>query len=71
MTPPQCKAARALLGWSQTELAQNAGVGSSIVADFELGTRQLSEHALAKLQLAFEDAGVQFTNGWRPGVKMR
>jgi transcriptional regulator with XRE-family HTH domain len=71
MTPGQCKAARTLLGWSQTELAQNAGVGRSIVSDFELGTRQLSEHALGKMQLALEDAGIQFTNGKRPGVKMR
>jgi transcriptional regulator with XRE-family HTH domain len=71
MTPAQCKAARILLGWSQTELAQHAGVGGSSVADFELGSRQLSEHALFKLQLAFEDAGVQFTTGKRGGVRMR
>jgi transcriptional regulator with XRE-family HTH domain len=71
MTPGQCKAARALLGWSQTELAKNAGVGRSIVSDLELGSRKVSDHALSKLQLALEDAGVEFTSGMRPGVKMR
>jgi transcriptional regulator with XRE-family HTH domain len=71
MTPAQCKAARALLGWSQTELAQNAGVGRSTVTEFELGSRQVSEHVLAKLQLALEDAGVEFTSGMRRGVRLR
>jgi DNA-binding XRE family transcriptional regulator len=71
MTPAQCKAARALLGWSQTELAQNAGVGRSTVTNFELESLPVSEHVHTKLQLALEDAGIQFTKGIRPGVKMR
>jgi transcriptional regulator with XRE-family HTH domain len=71
MTPAQCKAARTLLGWSQTELAQNAGVGRGTVTDFELSNRQPSDHALSKLQLALEDAGIVFTKGLRPGVRMR
>ena len=71
MTPAQCKTARSLLGWSQTELAQNAGVGKNTVTDFELESLPVSEHALTKLQLALEDAGIQFTKGIRPGVKMR
>jgi transcriptional regulator with XRE-family HTH domain len=71
MTPAQCKAARTLLGWSQTELAQNAGVGRSIVTGFEQESRQISDHALSKLQLALEDAGIVLTKGLRPGVKLR
>jgi transcriptional regulator with XRE-family HTH domain len=48
-----------LLGWSQTELAKNAGVGRSIVSDLELESRKVSDHALSKLQLALEGAGVE------------
>jgi DNA-binding XRE family transcriptional regulator len=71
MTPTQCKAARALLGWSQTELAKNAGVGRSTVTNFELESLGVSEHVLTKLQLALEDARIQFTKGLRPGVRIR
>lgn len=39
ITAVQVKVARALLGWSQQELAKNANVGPSTVADFERGQR--------------------------------
>jgi len=35
LTPEQVKAARALLAWSQQELANQARVSSSTIADFE------------------------------------
>jgi DNA-binding XRE family transcriptional regulator len=69
MTPAQCRAARALLGWSQDELARNAGISRSSVAQFELELRQGQNRD--QLQIALEDAGIEFTNGQRPGVKMR
>ncbi|WP_431208747.1 helix-turn-helix domain-containing protein [Burkholderia cepacia] len=37
--PEQVKAARALLAWSQQELARKAHVATSTVADFERGVR--------------------------------
>ena len=58
-----------MLGWSQAELASNAGVGRSSVAHFELGRRQGSK-IREKIQLALEDA-VEFTNGDRPGIRLR
>jgi len=35
LTAAHCRAARALFGWSQKDLARHAGISSSTVADFE------------------------------------
>jgi predicted transcriptional regulator len=40
MTPEQCRAARAWLDWSQTELAEKAQIGLSTLKDFEAGKRE-------------------------------
>jgi transcriptional regulator with XRE-family HTH domain len=71
MTPAQCRAARALVGLSQATLAKMAGLGVSTVADFELERRSVSPEAAHSLQQALEASGVEFTNGKRPGVRMR
>ena len=39
LTPEQVKAARALLAWSQQELATQARVSPSTIADFERDSR--------------------------------
>jgi transcriptional regulator with XRE-family HTH domain len=70
MTHEQCRAARALLELSQATLAKAAGVGVSTVADFELERRAVSPEAADKMQTALEAAGVKFTNGKRPGVRL-
>ena len=36
LTPEQCRAARAVLGWSREDLAQKAGVSAGTVVGFEL-----------------------------------
>jgi transcriptional regulator with XRE-family HTH domain len=69
----QIKAARALLGWSQEELAAMAGVSVPTVkrleaADGLLGGR---EDTANKLRGALERAGIDFTNGRQPGVRLR
>jgi len=71
MTPSQCRAARALLDWTQTEAADAAGLGVSTVIDFERERRRVSEDAVAAIRKALEKAGVEFTNGKRPGVRLR
>jgi transcriptional regulator with XRE-family HTH domain len=71
MTPRQCRAARSLLGWSQDELAQVSQVHKSTIALFELGKRQPYDRTLDDLRAALEAAGVEFTNGMRPGVRLR
>lgn len=37
MSPRQCKAARALLGWKQDKLAVKAGISKRTVVRFESG----------------------------------
>jgi transcriptional regulator with XRE-family HTH domain len=69
----QIKAARALLGWSQDDLAAMAGVSVPTVkrleaADGLLGGR---EDTGIRLRGALERAGVEFTNGNHPGVRLR
>jgi transcriptional regulator with XRE-family HTH domain len=70
MTPGQCRAARGLLNWSQTVLAAAAALSRSTVADFELERREVSPEAVAKMRSALTTAGVTFTNGKRPGVRL-
>ena len=71
MTPAQCRAARALLDLTQTQLAEAAGFGLSTVVDFERLRREVSADAIAAIRSALEAAGVEFTNGDRPGVRLK
>jgi transcriptional regulator with XRE-family HTH domain len=68
-TPEQCRAARGLLGWSQQRLADQARVGLVTVHQLEAGISQPRRATLEVIQRAFEDAGVEFTDGEQPGVR--
>ncbi|MRG54587.1 helix-turn-helix domain-containing protein [Phyllobacterium sp. SYP-B3895] len=59
----QSRAARALLGWSQADLAQRARVGVSTVADFERGARVPVTNNLDAMRAGFESAGITFALG--------
>jgi transcriptional regulator with XRE-family HTH domain len=65
----QCRMARAALGLGVRELAAAAKVSADTVARFERGD-QLKERTVEALQRALESAGVEFTNGDRPGVRL-
>jgi transcriptional regulator with XRE-family HTH domain len=56
----QCRAARALIGWSRDDLAQASHVGFRTIVDFERGARQPQTRTLIDLQRALEHAGVIF-----------
>ena len=73
ITPEQCRAARAALTLSQSELAQLADVGRSTVSDFEVASRRPNTANLAALRTALEAAGVVFidANGGGPGLRLR
>jgi predicted transcriptional regulator len=71
----QLKAARALIGWSQEELASAAEVSLPTIKRLEaaegwLAGRQTTAH---KIRVALEKAGVEFIdeNGGGPGVRLR
>ena len=71
ITIEQIKAARALLKWSQTELAQQAGLSHPTVKRLEGDTKlKVSEEARSKIIQTLEAAGIEFTNGKKPGVRL-
>jgi transcriptional regulator with XRE-family HTH domain len=59
---PEIRAGRALLGWSQTDLAKAASVGIATVRRLEAMSGEVrgSADTLWRIQKALEDAGVQF-----------
>jgi transcriptional regulator with XRE-family HTH domain len=70
----QFRAARGLLGWSQTKLAEMAGLSLPTVKRVESGLGPpVSDHAREKLGRALQQAGVEFIdeNGGGPGVRLR
>jgi transcriptional regulator with XRE-family HTH domain len=73
MTPAQCRAARALLDWTQVRLADAAGIGVATVTSFERSWRVASPATIQAMQRALEDAGVEFIpeNGSGEGVRMK
>lgn len=73
MRPAQCRAGRALLDITQTQLASLAGMGLSTVVDFEKERRQVSATAVEAIQKALNRAGIEFIdeNGGGPGVRLR
>ena len=71
MTPAQCRMARAGIGWGVRDLASAASVAGSTLVDFEAGRRHPHPRTLTAIRAALEAAGVEFTNGDSPGVKLR
>jgi transcriptional regulator with XRE-family HTH domain len=75
ITIRQVKAARALLGWSQADLANRSGVSEPTIARLESAEGELGgrEGTGDKIRRAIESAGVEFIdeNGGGPGVRLR
>ena len=73
MKPAQCRAARALLDWSQKQLADAARVGVVTVRQFEKAAADPRNSTLDVIQRALEAAGVIFVdeNGEGAGVRLR
>ena len=59
----QIRAARALLGWSQNQLAHKAGVGVATLQRIEQNEGVLKGNfsTILKIQRALEEAGIHFT----------
>lgn len=76
ITPAQIRAARALIGWKQTELAEASGVSEISIKNIERGSTDPRSSTLAALQAAFDKAGVVFldpgdTRDGGPGVRLK
>jgi DNA-binding transcriptional regulator YiaG len=71
ISPAQCRGARGMVGLSQGELADKARVGLSTVKNFETARSVPYAKNMADIIAALEAAGVEFTNGGEPGVKLK
>ena len=74
VTIEQLRAARGLLGWSQSELAARAGLSLPTVKRLEAGFGpRVSDEARGKMQQAIEAAGIEFIdeNGGGLGVRFK
>jgi len=77
LTPEQCRAARALLGWSQTDLEKLASIARKTLTDFEAGKRRPYARTLVEIRQAFEAFGVEFigpgqaSQSGGPGVRLK
>jgi len=60
MTPLQCRAARALLDWTQLDLALSSGVSVDTIQNFESGLATPRPASIQGIIIAFESAGVTF-----------
>jgi hypothetical protein len=82
MTPAQCRGARAMLGWSQKQLGDKAGVKTHMPAYYYekhgyerrdtgaySGAKYVSDETLAMMKKAMEDAGIEFIGN--TGLNMR
>lgn len=72
ITGRQLRAARALLGWEQIELAKRSRVAIGTIRrmesfDGEIGSRTST---LSQVLAAVEKAGIEFLNDDRPGVRI-
>lgn len=65
----QLRMARAAVGWGVRDLARKAGVTANTVTRIENGA-DAKQSTMNRLQDALEAAGVEFTNGDQPGVRL-
>jgi hypothetical protein len=70
MDAAQCRMARAALQLGVRELAAKAKVSPATIVRFE-ASEELRERTVDAIRTALEAAGVEFTNGEQPGVRLR
>jgi transcriptional regulator with XRE-family HTH domain len=59
-TLDQIRAARALLNWSQSDLADRTGLSQTGIARIESGVSQANLNTMDKIFHAFDEAGIEF-----------
>ena len=73
VTAAQMRAARALIGLSQAELARRAGVSIPTIKRCESDSERaaaVASETQDRVRTVLEAEGVEFTNGKHPGVKL-
>jgi transcriptional regulator with XRE-family HTH domain len=69
ITAPQIRAGRALLDWSQTDLATKTGLAPRTVRDAENGSEGQRISTVNLIERILAEAGVEFVG--HTGVKMK
>ena len=69
MLPVQCRMARAAIGLSVKKLAAAAKVSADTIVRFERG-ESLRKRTVDSLRQVLEAAGLEFTDGRKPGVRL-
>ena len=73
LTSEQIRAARAMLRIEQRELAEKSGVSLETIKRIERTPGPISAYTgtVDKLRRALESAGIEFSDGDQPGVRLR
>lgn len=76
MTPALMRAARAILRWTASDLAERSGVSRATIQDYESGSsaarpRGMNKTSRAALARTVLDAGIEFAGGDAPGIIVR
>ena len=71
MNAAQCRMARAALKLGVRELAEMAKVSPATVVRFEASGAGVLDRTVDAIRAALEAAGVEFTNGDQPGVRLK
>jgi len=71
VTSAQIRMARAALNWTVRDLAEATGLHRNTINNIEVGRYAGDLESLAVIETVLTRAGVEFTNGNRPGVRLR
>lgn len=71
VTAAQIRAARALLGWTQQELADRAIISANAVNRLERGQVDTKTSTVSAIERAFLKAGVEFVSAGEKGEGVR
>ncbi|MEE7463646.1 transcriptional regulator [Methylobacterium fujisawaense] len=69
--PAQIRGARAMLGWTQDDLAARSGVAKRSIAGLELETSKPKLETLQRLVATLSGGGIEFDNSDADGVGIK
>ena len=71
VTSAQVRMARAALNWTVRDLAEATGLHRNTINNLEFGRYAGDPETLAIIEKVLTRAGIEFTNGDQPGVRLR
>jgi DNA-binding XRE family transcriptional regulator len=71
VTSAQIRMARAALNWTVRDLAKATGLHRNTINNIEVGRYGGDPESLRLIERVLTRAGIEFTNGEQPGVRLR